>query len=242
MRLFDRSYFNNRHIFVKPGSAIDFLDIDDPVYTSYYPDETGLKPTFNQILNSFDLKNSWQDIQRDLDLLVENFGPCLESTIKPLPHRQLQVISSLFYRNKAAYIVGRALIGHDRQSFVIPLLLSQDLELYIDTIITDQNDVALIFSFTRAYFMVNTSVPAGMVGFLHEILPTRSKADIYTSIGFQKQGKTLFYRQFLHHLQHSSDKLIIAPGIKNGDERIYITLLPIRVQSHQGSFCAAQKH
>ena len=213
-RLFDRSYFNNQHIFVKPGSAIDFLDIDDPVYTSYYPDETGLKPTFNQILNSFDLKNSWQDIQRDLDLLVENFGPCLESTIKPLPHRQLQVISSLFYRNKAAYIVGRALIGHDRQAFVIPLLLSQDLELYIDTIITDQDDVALIFSFTRAYFMVNTSVPAGMVGFLHKVLPTRSKADIYTSIGFQKQGKTLFYRQFLHHLQHSSDKLIIAPGIK----------------------------
>ncbi len=213
-RLFDRSYFNNRHIFVKPGSATDFLDMDDPVYTSYYPDESGLKSAFDQILNSFELENSWQDIKRDLGLLVENFKPCLQSTIKSLPHRQLQVISSLFYRNKAAYIVGRALIGHDRQSFVIPLLLSQDLELYVDTIITDPDDIALIFSFTRAYFMVNTSVPAALVGFLHKILPTRSRADIYTSIGFQKQGKTLFYRQFLHHLQHSSDKLIIAPGIK----------------------------
>ncbi len=213
-RLFDRSYFNNRHIFVNPGSATDFLGIDDPVYTSYYPDESGLKHTFNQILHRFELKNSWQDIQRDLDLLVENLEPYLQSTIKPPPHRQLQVISSLFYRNKAAYIVGRALIGHDRQPFVIPLLLSQDLQLYVDTIITDPDDIALIFSFTRAYFMVNTSVPAALVEFLHKILPTRSKADIYTSIGFQKQGKTLFYRQFLDHLQHSSDKLIIAPGIK----------------------------
>ena len=213
-RLFDRSYFNNRHIFVNPGSATDFLDMDDPVYTSYYPDESGLKSVFERILNSFDLENRWQDLQRDVDLLVENFEPCLQSAIKPLRHRQLQVISSLFYRNKAAYIVGRALIGHDRQAFIIPLLLSPQLELYVDTVITDPDDIALIFSFTRAYFMVDTPVPAAVVGFLHKILPTRSKADIYTAIGFQKQGKTLFYRQFLHHLQHSSDKLVIAPGIK----------------------------
>ena len=94
------------------------------------------------------------------------------------------------------------------------MLLTEDLKIYVDTIITDPDDIALIFSFTRAYFMVDTTVPAGLVAFLHKILPTRSKADIYTSIGFQKQGKTLFYREFLHHLEHSSDKLIIAPGIK----------------------------
>jgi isocitrate dehydrogenase kinase/phosphatase len=123
-------------------------------------------------------------------------------------------VSSLFYRNKAAYIVGRAVVGHDRHSFVIPLLLNHDRELFVDTIITDADDIALIFSFTRAYFMVDTTVPAGLVSFLHKILPTRSRADIYTSIGFQKQGKTLFYREFLHHLEHSTDKLVIAPGIK----------------------------
>src|SRR6185436_3639434 len=30
----------------------------------------------------------------------------------------------------------------------------------------------------------------------------------------QKQGKNLFYRDFLNHLRHSSDKFRIAPGIK----------------------------
>ena len=29
-----------------------------------------------------------------------------------------------------------------------------------------------------------------------------------------KQGKTLFYRDFLYHLRHSSDKFRIAPGIR----------------------------
>jgi isocitrate dehydrogenase kinase/phosphatase len=46
------------------------------------------------------------------------------------------------------------------------------------------------------------------------MLPTKSKADIYTAIGLQKQGKSEFYRDFLHHLKHSSDQLEIAPGIK----------------------------
>ena len=111
-------------------------------------------------------------------------------------------------------MVGRALVGLQRHPFVIPILISDDHRLFVDTIITDPDDIALIFSFTRAYFMVYTRVPSGLVSFLQKILPTRSKADIYTSIGFQKQGKTLFYRQFLNHLTHSSDKLIVAPGIK----------------------------
>jgi isocitrate dehydrogenase kinase/phosphatase len=213
-RLFDRSYFNNRHIFVKPGMAIEFLDMENPVYNGYYPDESDLKSSFTEILQSFNLVNDWKNLDRDLELLVENFQPKLDTGARPMPHRQIQVISSLFYRNKAAYIVGRGLVGHDRQPFVIPLLLTEDLKLFVDTIITEPDDIALIFSFTRAYFMVNARVPAGLVAFLHKVLPTRSKADIYTAIGFQKQGKTLFYREFLYHLEHSSDKLIIAPGIK----------------------------
>ncbi len=213
-RLYDRSYYNNRHIFVKPGTAFDYLDIDDPAYSTYYPDDKNLTRTFRDMLLSFDLNRSWQNIDRDIELLTENFHVYLESEIKPTPHRQLEVLSSLFFRNKAAYIVGRAVIGLEDHPFIIPILITDERELYIDTIITDPNDIALIFSFTRAYFMVNTQVPAGLVTFLEKILPTRSRADIYTSIGFQKQGKTLFYRQFLHHLQHSSDKLIIAPGIK----------------------------
>ena len=213
-RLFDRSYFNNDHIFVKPGSAIDYLDIDDPVYRGYYPDEVGIRATFREILQSFGLTRPWEDLERDLDLVAENFQPMLQSSATPAPHRQLHVVSSLFFRNKAAYLVGRALVGGDSQAFVMPLLLNDDRRLYVDTLLTEADDLALIFSFTRAYFMVNTKVPSGLVTFLQSILPSKTRADLYTSIGFQKQGKTLFYREFLHHLEHSTDKLITAPGIK----------------------------
>ena len=31
-------------------------------------------------------------------------------------------------------------------------------------------------------------------------------------VGLQKGGKNLFYRDFLHHLKHSRDQFIVAPG------------------------------
>lgn len=213
-RLFDREYFNNQHIFVKPGAAVDFLDMENPTYTAWYPSESGLKNCLRDILNSFGLRNQWQDIERDVDWIIATISPLIQTNSRSFPYLHFDVISSLFYRNKAAYIVGRAVVNQSAIPFVIPLLLDGSKKLCVDAILTDSQDIALIFSFTRSYFMVSTDVPSALVTFLATMLPTRSYADIYTSIGFQKQGKTLFYREFLHHLQHSSDKLIIAPGIK----------------------------
>jgi len=57
-------------------------------------------------------------------------------------------------------------------------------------------------------------VPSAYVDFLRAILPDKTAAELYTMVGLQKAGKNLFFRDFLHHLKHSRDKFIIAPGIK----------------------------
>jgi isocitrate dehydrogenase kinase/phosphatase len=46
------------------------------------------------------------------------------------------------------------------------------------------------------------------------MLQDKTAAELYTMVGLQKAGKNLFYRDFLHHLKHSRDKFIVAPGIK----------------------------
>jgi isocitrate dehydrogenase kinase/phosphatase len=74
--------------------------------------------------------------------------------------------------------------------------------------------IATLFSFTRAYFLVDMEAPSAYVQFLRTLLPNKPKAEMYTMLGLQKQGKTLFYRDFLHHLKHSNDPFIVAPGIK----------------------------
>src|SRR3546814_5950155 len=72
--------------------------------------------------------------------------------------------------------------------------------------------LSTLFSFTRAYFLVDMEAPAAYVHFLTTLLPRKPKAELYSAIGLQKQGKTLFYRDFLHHLAHSHDAFDAAAG------------------------------
>ena len=62
--------------------------------------------------------------------------------------------------------------------------------------------------------MVDMEVPSAYVQFLRSLMPRKPRNEIYNALGLAKQGKTLFYRDFLYHLKHSSDKFRIAPGIK----------------------------
>lgn len=213
-QLFDRRYYKNSHIFVRPGLSTDVIDMESPAYRSYYPEEADLSETLKVLLNSFEFTLPWEDFERDLCRLSEAFKPALTWPDFGSDTCQLQVITTLFFRNKAAYIVGRSSISGELSGFVIPILRNQEGKIFIDTLITDNQGLATIFSFTRAYFMVNTQVPSALIDFLQSILPSKTKADLYTSIGFQKQGKTLFYRDFLNHLVHSSDQFIVAPGIE----------------------------
>jgi isocitrate dehydrogenase kinase/phosphatase len=45
-------------------------------------------------------------------------------------------------------------------------------------------------------------------------MPRKPRSELYSALGLHKQGKNMFYRDFLHHLRHSSDAFRIAPGIK----------------------------
>ena len=78
----------------------------------------------------------------------------------------------------------------------------------------DEVDLALLFSANRAYFLVDMEVPSAYVAFLCAIVADKTAAEFYTMVGLQKGGKNLFFRDFLHHLKHSRDKFVIAPGIK----------------------------
>ena len=211
--LFHRRYYNNDNIFVRPGLSTEYLDDNDPVYDSYYPMRAGLTNTVRAVLQSFPCDVPFNNLDRDVRRLVGHVKMTRLPGLSLRKHFHLQVLRSPFYRNKAAYIVGRAINGADVIPFVIPIL-NNGRGVYVDTLLMDGDDIANLFSFARAYFMVETDTPAAVVHFLNRMLPTKTKADLYTAIGLQKQGKSEFYRGFLHHLAHSTDQLESAPGVK----------------------------
>jgi isocitrate dehydrogenase kinase/phosphatase len=212
--LFHRRYYNNDNIFVRPGLSTEYLDDQDPVYDSYYPTRQGLTSTVRAILRALPCSVPFEDLNRDVRRLVRHIKATRMQGLELRRHFHLQVLRAPFYRNKAAYVVGRAINGADVIPFVIPILHNERGGVYVDTLLMDGDDIANLFSFARAYFMVETDTPAAVVHFLNRMLPTKTKADLYTAIGLQKQGKSEFYRGFLHHLAHSTDQLEIAPGVK----------------------------
>jgi isocitrate dehydrogenase kinase/phosphatase len=84
----------------------------------------------------------------------------------------------------------------------------------VDTILLDTKAVGRLFSLARDYFMVDMEVPSAYVAFLQTVVPSRSRSELYTLVGLQKQGKTLHFRDLVWHLRHSTDKFEIAPGVR----------------------------
>jgi len=214
-KLLHRNYFHNDFIFVRPATSTEYLEREDtpPTYRVYYPATDGLNFTIKRIVTNFQLKTTFEDLDRDVALvearLRENFGG-----EKLEPNHQIQVLASLFYRNKSAYIIGKGINGNREYPFVIPIMHKHKGSLVLDTVLFDTMQITVLFSFTRAYFMVDMEVPSAYVQFIRSILPKKPRSEIYTMIGLQKHGKNLFYRDFLHHLKYSSDQIAAAPGIR----------------------------
>ncbi len=213
--LFHRDYFGNDYIFVRSAVSTEFIDSEKPSYHVYYPAKRGFRSSIKQVLLDSGFNLPFENIERDVRYIIQ----ALIKQTFTRPRRahlnfQFQVISSVFYRNKAAYIVGRAINSNKEVPFAIPILHSGNNSIYCDAIIIGKQGLTRLFEFSYVYFMVDHPVPSSIVTFLRRLMPTRSKESFYSAIGFHKQGKTVFYRDFLHHLKHSEDELIFAPGIK----------------------------
>jgi len=210
----DRRYYRNEYIFWRPAISTEHLDGKEPTYVCYYPKPNGLPETLREILLSFEIDCEWEDLDRDVEFCGRAIAEQFPRGWEHQPNFQIQILSSLFYRNKAAYLIGRAVNGAEQFPFVMPILHGPDRKLYLDTLLISAEDMGRIFSLARAYFMTDMEVPSAYVEFLKELMPGKPKAELYTMVGLQKQGKTVFYRDLFRHLNHSTDSFGIAPGTK----------------------------
>lgn len=216
-KILKRAYFQNDFIFVRPAVSTEYIENDEPgalpTYRCYYPDLTTFQSAVRRMIEDFDLRVPYEDLGRDAGLVQEAMKRHFDH------HRlranfQIQALSGLFYRNKGAYVVGKIINGFQEVPFALPILHNEKGRLVIDAALFGEDDLLMLFSFARAYFMVDMEVPSAYVQFLRSLMPRKPRAEFYNALGLAKQGKTLFYRDFLAHMRHSTDKFRIAPGIK----------------------------
>ena len=216
-KILHRSYFQNDFIFVRPAVSTEYIENEEPTaqptYRAYYPSSDNLQTSVIKLVEDFELRLEFEDLARDAGYVVEALQKRLGDA-KLRANFQIQVLSSLFYRNKGAYVVGKIINGFNEVPVALPLLHNKNGKLAIDAALFGEDDLLILFSFARAYFMVDMGIPSAYVQFLRSMMPRMPRAEIYNALGLAKQGKTLFYRDFLYHLRHSTDKFRIAPGIK----------------------------
>lgn len=214
-RVLDSTYSRNDYIFVRAAVSTEYIESDPPTYRSYYPLEPGLRTTLVSIFRDFGWARPFADLDRDVDrvmrALLEHLGGRWPQS---QPNLQVQVLSSAFYRNRGAYVVGKIVNGNDQLPFVVPVIHDADGRLALDALLLDPESISVVFSLSRAYFLVEMDVPSGFVEFLRSIMPAKPRSEIYTSLGLAGQGKTLFFRDLLHHFHHSRDLLVEAPGAR----------------------------
>ncbi len=212
-KILHRTYFHNDYIFARPAVSTEYIQSYPPAYRSYYPVQHGLRETIRQIVVDFDWQPPFEDLDRDVDSVLRATKALLGDWPTPEANAQIQVLHSAFYRNKAAYIFGKAINGHQEAAFAVPVLNTDQGKLVLDTILLDRWLISVLFSLSRAYFMVDMEVPSAYVQFLRSLMPNKPPSELYTMLGLGKQGKTLFFRDLKQHLRHSEDLFIIAPGV-----------------------------
>ncbi len=212
--VFGHEKIRDLHAFVMEP-APQYLPIPGEDIVLRYNNSEGLEKLIIRLLDHADFNIPYEDKDRDV-AFIHN---ALQSVLLPLlecdtEHLYAEVLESLFFRNKAAYLVGRFVCQGQCVPFVLPFLNNEQGRIYVDTLLHDSDDISIVFSFARSYFMVDASTPSEYIRFLQQLMPHKEVFELYSAIGFPKHSKTVYYRRAVQMTLASDDRYVIAPGIK----------------------------
>ena len=172
-----------------------------------FPREGALEALVRRVLDTLDLGGTWDDLEGDSRRVSE----AVVAVADERRIRAVELARAVFFRGKAAYLVGRLLTD----GAPIPLLLAlrnPSGRVFVDAVLLTEDEVSIVFSFARAYFLVSWPQPRELVAYLRVIMPRKPVSELYTAIGLHRHGKTELYRSLLRHLVASDDRFEIAPG------------------------------
>ncbi|EIS3072669.1 bifunctional isocitrate dehydrogenase kinase/phosphatase [Escherichia coli] len=211
-RLFDHRSLTPERLFIFSSQPERrFRTIPRPQAKDFHPDH-GWESLLMRVISDLPLRLRWQNKSRDIHYIIRHLTETLGTD--NLAESHLQVANELFYRNKAAWLVGKLITPSGTLPFLLPIHQTNDGELFIDTCLTTTAEASIVFGFARSYFMVYAPLPAALVEWLREILPGKTTAELYMAIGCQKHAKTESYREYLVYLQGCNEQFIEAPGIR----------------------------
>jgi isocitrate dehydrogenase kinase/phosphatase len=220
---FTKTFFSSisRRLFGTVGVApdIEFVatdldalaDMHSAVGTNTYVNHGSLALLLEDLLGDVRFRSPW----RDLDTSIAHVGAEVRGYLQAHGERRaverVEVIRAVFYQMSRAYIVGRI----QGRGFLVPLVIAlknTDSGVLVDAVMLAEDDVSIVFSFTRSYFHADLERVAEAVVFLRSLMPRKPVSELFTVLGRARQGKTERYRELMRSLAHGGDYFVHAAG------------------------------
>jgi isocitrate dehydrogenase kinase/phosphatase len=216
-----QTFFNSvtRRVFSTVGvdAAIEYLDPSpapvepdgSPLYDSDRVEEVDATMV-RRILERIPWSVPYASLRRDAGIVAR----LINRTLDGLPARgpiEVDVVRSVFYRNKGAYVVGRVRRGGIVLPLVLPLLRAER-GIVVDAVLMTQNEASVVFGFSWSYFRVDVPRPRELVEFLRSIMPLKRIDELYNAIGYNKHGKTDLFRNLMAYLEQPEARFAFAEG------------------------------
>ncbi len=220
---FIKTFFNSitRRIFDTIGTDLNLefvsssfdedLELARSLYIRHYPYWGALEETFETVLEDFAHNVAYADIVKDRALIadqIEAYTHCPDGTREYI---SFEFIDSVFYQAPRAYLVGR-IVFKDSICPLVIALKNGDAGVEVDAVLMSEEQVSIVFGYTRSYYFAELNSVMGAVGFLHSILPNKPINELYTILGRLRQGKTERVRTFNEHLKNTNDQFVLAAG------------------------------
>ncbi|PYL06610.1 MAG: bifunctional isocitrate dehydrogenase kinase/phosphatase [Verrucomicrobia bacterium] len=240
------SFFNSltRRVFATEGidQAIEFVDSDfdtppqngiQDIRRSYSGRD--LRELICQLLTNDDAgfaRWRWNDLERAAGIAAER----IQKMLPPSEEYRIETVATVFYRARGAYIVGAVQSNKSTISIAFCLRHPDERGIMLDALLHGEADLAILFSYTRAYFRVEAPSSFELVRRLRDLMPNKRLADLYNATGFNRHAKTEFYRDFVRHLQNSTDQFVPTEGARG------MVMLVFTLPSYDAVFKVIRDH
>jgi isocitrate dehydrogenase kinase/phosphatase len=220
------SFFNSltRRVFATEGvdQAIEFVDTDFDAPPRAHGSELArtysgaplaflLREALTDVKGAGFAQESWSDLNQASRAAADRILAAMPS---PRDFDRLEILRHVFFRGHGAYLVGRLVVRGEATPLAFCLQHPDASGLMLDAVLIGESDLAILFSYTRAYFRVDAPATYALVQWLRELMPGKRVADLYNAIGCNRHAKTEFYRDFVRHLQLSRDQFVVAEGAR----------------------------
>lgn len=222
---FIRTFFNSvtRRIFNTVGidpqlefvtsSLEEDIDMLKSLNLRRYPYWDSVERIFETILEDFYFRVPYADVTLNATRIAAEINRFMQGR----PDRdednilRFEFIDTFFFQAARAYMIGRIILRNGISPIVIAFKNTDD-GIDVDAVLLSEEEVSIVFSYTRSYYFADPNSVMGTVHFIHTLLPKKPIDELYTVLGRLRQGKTERYYTFTRHLDKTEDLFVHTEG------------------------------